>query len=249
MCVNYITVSRQICFDWFRTPLEVGEDWREEIYQDYEAPFIIHDENGNRKGLVGSYGFVPQRHRPKRKLEPGEMPCDPPKLISMATMNARAEDVGTRRHYKKYWFQAQLCLVPAMAVFEPNYESGKHERWAIGMADKSPFAMPGMWRSWEESDGSIVHSFTQFTVNADDHELMRRFHKLGEEKRSVVMLRPEDYDEWLACKNPELARAFLNLLPPEEMAAYPAPKPPKLQPKESIATTELPTSASQQSLF
>lgn len=45
MCVNYITVSRQICFDWFKTPIEVNEDWREEIYKGRPAPFIIHDDH------------------------------------------------------------------------------------------------------------------------------------------------------------------------------------------------------------
>ncbi len=57
VCVNYITVSRQISFDWFRTPIEANDDWREEIYQDCAAPFIIHDYNGQRKGdsvLMGS---------------------------------------------------------------------------------------------------------------------------------------------------------------------------------------------------
>ena len=72
MCVNYITVSRQISFDWFRTPIEVNEEWRDEIYKDRLAPFIIHDDQGSRKGLVGSYGFVPQRHRPFKKLTPEE---------------------------------------------------------------------------------------------------------------------------------------------------------------------------------
>ena len=235
MCVNYITVSRQLAFDWFRTPLEMGEDWRDEIYQDYTAPFIIHNENGDRTGMLGSYGFVPQRHRPFRKPKLGDpvpKPGAKPKRISLATMNSRAEDVGSKPMYKKYWSNQQLCLVPALAVFEPNYESGKHERWAIGLADKVPFAMAGMWRTWEEEDGTLTRSFTQFTVNADDHELMKRFHKPGEEKRSVVIIRPEYYDDWLACKNPEMARAFMTLLRSDEMLAYPAPKLPPSQVEE-----------------
>ena len=53
MCVNYITVSRQVSFDWFRTPIEASDEWRDEIYKDRLAPFIVHDDHGNRKGLVG----------------------------------------------------------------------------------------------------------------------------------------------------------------------------------------------------
>jgi putative SOS response-associated peptidase YedK len=91
--------------------------------------------------------------------------------------------------------------VPSLAVFEPNWEGGAHVRWAIGMADKSPFAVAGLWRSWEE-DGALSHSFTQLTVNAADHPVMNRFHRQGDEKRPVVVVRPEDYDGWLSCKNP-----------------------------------------------
>ncbi len=212
MCVNYITVSRQISFDWFRTPMETGEDWREEIYQDYVAPFIVHDRTGARRGMLGNYGFVPKRH-----LRPGQR---------MTTMNARSETVGELSNYNEYWTRGQLCLIPAMAVFEPNWEQPQHVRWAIGMADQAPFAVAGIWRSWEEADGSLSHSFTQLTVNADAHPLMRRFHKPDDEKRSVVIVPPEEYDLWLSCRNPELARAFLQLYPADRMAAYPAPKAP-----------------------
>jgi putative SOS response-associated peptidase YedK len=37
------------------------------------------------------------------------------------------------------------------------------------------------------------------TINADGHPVMQRFHKPNDEKRMLVILRPEQYDEWLAC--------------------------------------------------
>ena len=46
------------------------------------------------------------------------------------------------------------------------------------------------------------------TVTADDHALMRRFHKRGEEKRTVAILDPQDYDAWLACSVEEAPRHF-----------------------------------------
>lgn len=240
MCVNYITVSRQICFDWFRTPIEADQDWRDnEIYKDRNAPFIVHDEHGQRKVLVGSYGFVPQRHRPLKKLTKEEQekfdhamqkamqsgkPLPKPKRIKLDTMNARAEEVGSKVTYKRYWFAQQLCIVPALNVFEPNWETGTHERWAIELASKEPIGMPGMWRTWQEEDGTITNSFTHFTLNADHHPLLQRFHRPGEEKRGVAILRPEHYDHWLGSKNPEFARALIELFPAEELAAFSALK-------------------------
>lgn len=35
------------------------------------------------------------------------------------------------------------------------------------------------------------------TVNADAHPVMRQFHKAGDEKRTPVIVRPEDYSRWL----------------------------------------------------
>jgi putative SOS response-associated peptidase YedK len=65
------------------------------------------------------------------------------------------------------------------------------------------------------------------TVNADDHSLMKRFHKPGDEKRSVVIVRPDVYADWLGCRSTDEARSFLNLYPVDEMAAVPYPLPPR----------------------
>jgi putative SOS response-associated peptidase YedK len=36
------------------------------------------------------------------------------------------------------------------------------------------------------------------TVNADDHPVMRQFHKPGDEKRTPVIIAPELQDAWLS---------------------------------------------------
>jgi len=43
-----------------------------------------------------------------------------------------------------------------------------------------------------------VHSYTLLTINADDHPLLRNFHKPGDEKRMVVILPEGAYDDWLS---------------------------------------------------
>jgi putative SOS response-associated peptidase YedK len=246
MCVNYLTISRQIAFDWFRTPIEASDDWRDELFRDFTAPFIVHDDNGQRKGMIGSYGFVPQRHRPYKPLTEQEKLSLAAgqevkrKRIPLDTMNARAEDVGSKLNYKRFWREQQLCIVPAMAVFEPNWETGVHERWCIALANGEPFGLPGMWRSWEGADGTLAHSFSHFTPNADHHPLLRRFHS-DKEKRGVAILRPEDYDDWLGSSNPEFARALLQLYPAELLHAEPAPKPPDSRPtRQDNATASQP---------
>ena len=63
------------------------------------------------------------------------------------------------------------------------------------------------------------YSFTQITINANDHPLMKRFHKPGDEKRSLVIVHRRHYDDWLSCKNPEFARSFFIGYPASEMHA------------------------------
>ena len=61
-------------------------------------------------------------------------------------------------------------------------------------------------------------------MNADNHSVMKQMHKLGDEKRSIVILRPADYDEWLHMKHVDAARAMLHLLLANEMTAEVAPE-------------------------
>lgn len=78
-------------------------------------------------------------------------------------------------------------------------------------------------------------------VNADTHPVMSRMHKPGDEKRSVVILRPDDWEEWLTSSNVEAARAMLQLFPADEMAAEPAPK---SSDRNAGTRTDVPSNAS-----
>ena len=43
-------------------------------------------------------------------------------------------------------------------------------------------------------------SFTMLTINAASHPLIQNFHKPADEKRMVVILPPERYQDWLVTK-------------------------------------------------
>jgi putative SOS response-associated peptidase YedK len=47
------------------------------------------------------------------------------------------------------------------------------------------------------------------TVKADEHPLMRMFHKPVDEKRMVVILPPERYQDWLSA-TPEHSMALIH---------------------------------------
>ncbi|NML34971.1 SOS response-associated peptidase [Paraburkholderia antibiotica] len=211
MCTDYEPAQPDL-FEAF-TDFPVPQfEYPRETYKDYVAP-ILRMTAGERSTDPATFGMVPRKHIP-----PGVKVFD--------TMNARAETIGEKRSFSGAWKKLQLCLIPCSRFYEPNYETGKPVRWRIGMANGRPLAIAGLWRAWDDPEGPTL-SFTMLTVNADSHPLMKRFHRPGAEKRSVVIVRPEDYGDWLCSRSTDEARSFLNLYPAEEMKAEAYPLPPR----------------------
>lgn len=206
MCTNYAPVQRLILRDIFGVEPPPAE-WKPEAWPDYAAPIVRADGDGRRDSVLATFGLVPRSRIPQ-----GVRPFD--------TMNARSETVGEKRTFSGPWKKGQLCLVPATAVYEPNYEDGpKSTRYKIWLPAEPAFGIAGLWRDWP--DGTF--SFTMLTVNADQHPLMKRMHAPGKEKRSVVIVPRLQWDDWMTCRDPELERSFMTLYPEGQMATEPAP--------------------------
>lgn len=214
MCTNYSEPDGESLMRHFgivMPPIQPAHDVTKGVYQDYKASIII-DRGEGRVGVWASYGIIPRNHMP-----PG---------TRFSTMNARDDSLGTKKSFKAPWDRGQLCLVPMTEFFEPFYPTpdSKPIRYRIALKSGAPFCVAGLFRAWKTEDDETEFSFTQITVNADSHEVMGKFHKWGEEKRSLVIISPLDYDHWLTCRDPEIARTFLKLYHPSEMEARPAPK-------------------------
>ncbi len=66
-------------------------------------------------------------------------------------------------------------------------------------------------------------SFAMLTVNADEHLVMKQFHKPQDEKRTPVIMPPALHDAWLSA-DVEQAAALMNWQHMPELVASPAPK-------------------------
>ncbi|NDI86819.1 SOS response-associated peptidase [Undibacterium crateris] len=216
MCVNF-TPSRK---DQLNTAFSVQPPascvWKNEVWQDDAAPVIIADASAGRACISASYGMLP-----KHQFAPGSK--------RYSTMNARAETIASLKSYRSAWQHGQRCVVPMQNFFEPNYESGKAQRWHIGVRDQDDFVVAGLFQAWESVDKLLSYSFTQITINADQHPLMKRFHPPGEEKRSLVILPAENIDAWLHCRDLEQARNMLQLYPADKMWGQPVDTKPPAQ--------------------
>lgn len=117
--------------------------------------------------------------------------------ITRHTYNARSETVAAKPSFRDAWKHAQHCIIPAEAIYEPDWRSGKAVSTKIERADGAPMGIAGLWSTWKSPKGELVHSYTMLTINADGHSLMQKFHKLTDEKRMVVVLPEDRYQDWL----------------------------------------------------
>ena len=130
--------------------------------------------------------------------------------------------------FKDAWRKGHRCIIPAEAIFEPCWETGKHIPWRFSRADGDLWGLAGLWNAWTDKEtGEVVESYSMLTINADAHPLMSRMHRPDpkrppnmQDKRSVVPIELDDVDTWLTAPVEEAAK-LVRLAPAELFAAEP----------------------------
>ena len=242
MCANYIPVTQtDRLLAWFGVQRERDEP-PHDTFPLGLAPFIRLAPSGDGTGEParvaedGVFGLLPHF---ARDLQYGRK-----------TYNARSETVAELHSYKLAWARGQRCIIPAEAIYEPSYETGKPVRWRIALPQGVPMGIAGIWWEWTQPDGRRLFSFSMLTVNATDHPVMQRFHKPEEEKRMVVIMDPADYDAWLSCSVEESRRYIRRWERPLEATEAPLPpRAPRAVSGRVIARTPPPPPPTTGSLF
>lgn len=110
------------------------------------------------------------------------------------------------------------------SFYEPCWETGKAVRWKIKRADLSPVAVASIYEKFIDTDtGEIIFSFSMLTINATDHFVMQHFHRVDDEKRSIVVLNDNDYSQWLNA-NHNQAKDLLTLARTGFLASEASPR-------------------------
>jgi putative SOS response-associated peptidase YedK len=86
--------------------------WKPDIWPDYVAPAVV-PAGDSAAAELGVYGFWPKFLQPERRDAGGR------KQQPYSTVNARGEEVGSKRLYAAAWRGGQRCLIPAGYVVEP----------------------------------------------------------------------------------------------------------------------------------
>ena len=124
------------------------------------------------------------------------------------TINARAETVAEKPSFRQAYRQRR-CLVPADGYYEWENRPGGKQPWRVCQYDSKPFAMAGLWESWNGPDGP-VESFTIITTAALPS--VSTIHH-----RMPVILPPDRYGPWLDRATAAQDLAAL-LTPPPDLA-------------------------------
>ncbi len=197
MCVQYLTT---INVEWVKTrfDLDLPPSTAHDVFPTYPGPIVLKSHNTGRTAIgLARFGLLPSWAKEE--------------TFGKKTYNARTETVAEKPSYRSAWKSRHYALALVDSFYEPSYESGKAVRTRIKQANEEPMAIASIWDTWTDPDnGELVVSFSMLTINADEHPIMRRLHKPEEEKRTVLPLRSELFEDWLNA-TPETAMQLLQL--------------------------------------
>lgn len=163
------------------------------------GPFIRR-----RELVVGQWGLTPDGSETAR-------PISKKTGRPMSTNNARwGKGAPEAWSFKGPWMRGQRCVIPVEDFDEPYWGTGKNIWWRFRRADGLPLAIAGLWNDWTDpATGEVVPSYTMLTINCNTHPLLSLMHRpdLGpdkrplpaqqQDKRTIVALEREHWDQWL----------------------------------------------------
>ena len=129
---------------------------------------------------------------------------------------------------------ARHCIIPAQAIYEPDWRTGKHVPCRVTRKDGETIGVAWLWQPWKSAGGQWVNSFTMLTLNADTHRIFKELHR-PEPKRPpekqhrrmvvILILNQDACEAWL---NAPADRSFdyLRQYPADRFDAVPEQKEP-----------------------
>lgn len=222
MCSHYEAIREKERLER-RFGVKFPDDWdptRDDVWPTYKAAFIRRPREADE---------APDDEAvPSRALEQGQFGLLPhwakDKNFGRKTFNARSETMDKLPSFRDAWKKGQRCIIPADAFYEPDWRSGKAVPTRFTLADGEPMGIAGLWSWWKPKEGGDeLLSFSMITINADDHPLLKDYHDPKDEKRMIVVLPPDAWDNWLAAPAGQGAE-YLVQYPADQLVAEARPR-------------------------
>jgi putative SOS response-associated peptidase YedK len=129
--------------------------------------------------------------------------------------NARAETVTEKPSFREA-FKRRRCLIPASGFYEWRKQtSGPKQPFYFYVKDEEVFAFAGLFEEWlDRETGELLETCSIITTTAN--KVLEPVHE-----RMPVILKPDDYDQWLDPKeqNPQKLQELLRPFPSEDMGS------------------------------
>ena len=203
MCANFRPISREQA-QLLKLPDLPEFDFKPDIYPLNDCPLVLAGPQGLEWRSV-KFGMIPKWARTFK--------------IGRMTYNARTETIDEKPSFKNAWYHNQFALIPVQIIYEPKYVDGKAQRWGIYRKDGLPFTIAALYEN-TTLEGEQVRSMSMLTINADQHPLMKNFHKPGAEKRSIIVIPEQLREDWLYGNFEDATQFFIHMNPAGFTASF-----------------------------
>ena len=94
----------------------------------------------------------------------GLLPFWADKKLARSTYNARSETASVKRSFREAWKKAQHCIIPAVAIYEPDWRTGKAIPTRISRADGRLLGIAGLWEVERQPFLGLMSGLTNYTM-------------------------------------------------------------------------------------
>lgn len=212
MCSEGIPVCGRFALESFYPDFE-SEHWQltnpEQVLLNFRPRYnippgtpilILREDEGRRIGAYYRWWLVPFWAKDPR--------------IGYKMNNARSETAAKKPSFRAA-FRQRRCIIPASGFYEWKRDGKTKIPHYIRFRSQEPMGFAGLWETWSPPDGG-EELRTCAVLTTGPNELMATIHD-----RMPVILRPEDFADWL---DPDSESDFLQALmrpyEAEEMEAY-----------------------------
>lgn len=132
------------------------------------------------------------------------------------TINARAETLSEKASFRDA-FKSRRCIIPTSGFYEWDKKSkGTKQPYFFYLPEKEVFGFAGLYEEWlDKETGELIETCTIITTEAN--EVLEPVHD-----RMPVILKTEDYAQWLDAKEKDTGKlqSLLVPYPANEMDSY-----------------------------
>jgi len=115
--------------------------------------------------------------------------------LDFSTMNARSEEVASKKTYSPLLEKHKTCLVLTDGFYEWDKKTGDTLPYRFVLNDRDLFAFAGLWSQWKDKiTGDVYRSFTIMTTRAN--EIVGKVH--SPKFRMPVILDKKEESLWLS---------------------------------------------------